>query len=448
VTLSANGWRVVFAPVLALAAGIGYLCARAPLLTLAAAGAAALLAFVVLQVQIVLLVLVAALPWEGLLQYPSATFSAVKLLGLLIVAAYVFRMLRSDDEIRFPPTLLPVLLLAVTIGLSFLASPEQSVGIAKVLRYVLFITFFFLVAQLASTVEAATRVLRVIVLSGAAAATWGIVAFVTGSLDRAGGPISDPNDFAFLMATLVPLCGYLFVQERRLRWLWGPAGVLLIASVFATLSRGALVGLAALFVWAVFTRRIPLTGVLLSIITVSSVLLLAFTFWSPLINDRIERKGKIADKNVASREAFWKAAVTMSADHPVLGVGPGRFGEESARYIRDNPIVLPNPVVHNSYLEILAENGIFALGFFLAFLAVTWRLLTRAMRRAKEEGDIERRRLATALQATMVVVLVSSFFLSAQVQIPFWLIGGLATAVAVTGEAATRRVAEPRPALA
>lgn len=447
-TVSANRWRVVFAPVLALAAAVGYLCARAPLLTLAAAGAASLLAFVVLQVQIVLLVLVAALPWEGLLEYPTETFSAVKILGLLIVAAYIFRMLSAGEVIRFPPTLLPVLLLGVVVGLSLLASPDQAAGISKVLRYVLFIAFFFLVSQLASTVESATRVLRMIVLSGAAAAAWALVAFISGESDRAGGPINDPNDFAFLMATLIPLCGYLFVQERRLRWLWGAAGILLIASVLATLSRGALVGLAALFVWAVLTRRIPLTGVLMGVITVASVILLAFTFWSPLINDRIEQKGKIADKNVASRQAYWKAAVIMSADHPVLGVGPGRFGEESARYIRDNPIVLQNPVVHNSYLEILAENGILALGFFLAFLTVTWRLLTQALRRARAEADVTRRRLATALQATMVVVMVSSFFLSAQVQIPFWLIGGLATAVAATGEAATGRTATPRPALA
>jgi putative inorganic carbon (HCO3(-)) transporter len=447
VSVSALAWRAAFAPVLALAAGVGYLCARAPLLTLGAAAATALLAFVVLQVEIVLLVLVAALPWEGLLEYPTATISAVKILGLLIVTAYVFRTLRAGEVIRFPPTVLPVLLLGILIGLSLLASPDQADGVSKAMRYALFITFFFLVTQLAATVDAATRVIRVIVLSGAVAAAWGVFAFISGAEARAGGPIEDPNDFAFLMATLIPLCFYLFVQERRMRWLWGIAGVLLIAAVLATLSRGALVGLAALFVWAVVTRRIPLTGVAAALVTLISVLALAFTFWGPLINDRIERKGNIAGKNVESRQAYWSAALSMSADNPWLGVGPGRFGEESGDYIRENPIVIPNPVVHNSYLEILAENGILALMCFLAFLAVTWRLLTGAYRRAKDEGDVRRTRLATALQATMVVVLVSSAFLSAQVQIPFWLIGGLATAVAVTG-AATSPAPQPRPALA
>ena len=445
-TVPANAWRVIFAPVMALAAAVGYLCARAPLLTLAAAAGASLLAFVVLQVEVVLLVLVAALPWEGLLEYPTETISAVKILGLLIVAAYVFRTLREGELIRFPPTVFPVLLLAIFIGLSFLASPDQAAGLPKLVRYALFFTFFFLVTQLASTVDSATRVIRVIVLSGAAAAAWGLFAFLGGAQDRAGGPIEDPNDFAFLMATVIPLCAYLVVQERRLRWLWTIAGMLLVAGVLATLSRGALAGLGALFVWAVVTRRIPLTGVLAAVVTVSSVLLLAFSLWSPLINERIERKGKIADRNVESRQAFWSAALSMTADNPVLGVGPGRFGEESATYIRDNPIVIPDPVVHNSYLEVLAENGILALSSFLAFLAITWRLLAQAYRRAKDEEDVTRIRLATALQATMVVVLVSSAFLSAQVQIPFWLIGGLASAVAVTGKVAAGRGTMRRPA--
>ena len=439
-------WRAAIAPVLALAAGVGYLSARAPLLTLAAAAAAALLAFVVLQVEIVLLVLVAALPWEGLLAYPSATVSAVKILGLLIGVAYLFRAVSAGEVIRFPPTILPVLLLGILIGLSLLASPDQAAGVAKVVRYALFITFFFLVTQLAATVDDATRVIRVIVLSGAAAAAWGVVAFVTGAAARAGGPISDPNDYAFLMATLLPLCVYLIVEERHLRLLWVIAGVLLTAGVLATLSRGALVGVGALFVWAVVTRRIPLTGMLAAVVAVVSVLALAFAFWSPLINDRIERKGRIANDNVESRQAYWRAALSMTADHPWLGVGPGRFGEESTDYIRDNPIVLPDPVVHNSYLEILAENGILALTFFLAFLLMTWRLLTGAHKRAKAEGDVKRVRLTTALQATMVVVVVSSAFISAQVQIPFWLIGGLATAVAVTGMPATAAVPRARPA--
>ena len=48
----------------------------------------------------------------------------------------------------------------------------------------------------------------------------------------------------------------------------------------------------------------------------------------------------------------------MAADRPLIGVGPGRFGLEAPGYVRNNPIPLgDNPVVHNSYLQVLAEIG-------------------------------------------------------------------------------------------
>jgi O-antigen ligase len=234
------------------------------------------------------------------------------------------------------------------------------------------------------------------------------------------------------MSVLIPFAVFLAIEDRGRRWLWGLAFVLLTAGVLATLSRGALVGVGALLVWALLSRRIPLTGVLAGAAASASILALALAFWSPLINERIELKGAVARDNADSRQAYWAAAVRMAADHPLVGVGPDRFGTESPDYIRNNPVILPNPVVHNSYLEILAENGPFALAAFLAFLAATWRSLSSAHRRAVDRGDAAGRRLTTALQSTMVVVLVSSFFLSAQVAIPFWLIGGLAVGVAAS----------------
>ena len=110
------------------------------------------------------------------------------------------------------------------------------------------------------------------------------------------------------------------------------------------------------------SRRIPLSGVLLGLVAVLSVAGLAFALWAPLLNDRLSMKGRIADKNVAAREALWTGAVRMAADRPLIGVGPGRFGTESPRYVRNNPIPLgETPVVHNSYLHVLAEIGLLGL---------------------------------------------------------------------------------------
>jgi putative inorganic carbon (HCO3(-)) transporter len=422
--------RGVIIPAAGMSAILAFATARSPLLALAGAGAVVLLLFVFAWAEAVLLVLLAALPWEGLLQYPSETVSAVKLLGLLLLGAWAFRVLQRGTELRLPSTLVPVIGFGLAIGVSLVVSPDPSAGVAKVLRYTLFIAFFFLILQLTTGRDSIKRVLRVLGLSATGAALWALVAFLSGELDRAGGPISDPNDFAYLIATVLPLTAYLWIEDRGRRLLWGGCFAVQAAATLATLSRGALVGLAALAVWAIATRRVPVVGVLAGVATVAGVVLVALTFWSPLINERVERKEKVQGANATSRLAFWDAAVRMSYDRPLTGVGPGRFREEAETYVRRAPSRVRNPVAHNSYLEILAEDGFFALVFFAAYLAGSWVMLARARRNSLLDADAEGVRLATALQAAFVVAVVAAFFLSQQLALPLWLVGALAAALA------------------
>jgi putative inorganic carbon (HCO3(-)) transporter len=436
--------RGILIPAFALSLPLAYAAARAPLLALAGLGAVVLLLLVLVWAEAVLLLLVAALPWEDVLHYPSETVSAVKVLGALLVGAWLIRALSGREPLRLPSTLTPVLVFGMLIGVSFVFSPDPAAGIEKGLRYGLFIAFFFLVAQLARDRASIRRFLRVLGLSATAAALWALVVFLGGDLDRAAGPIKDPNDFAYLIATVLPIVGYLFVEERERRGLWGASFAILLGAALATLSRGALVGLAALGIWALLSRKVSVGGVLAGAAAVTGVVLVALAFWSPLVNESVERKGKIAERNTASRVAFWEAALQMSYDHPLVGVGPGRFGDETQTYLRDSPSRLEKPAAHNSYLEIMAENGVAALLAFLVYLGGSWALLARARRAALVAEDRAGVRLATAMQAAFVVAVVSGAFLSQQLAVPFWLVGALATAIAA-GQARPR-FAVPRAA--
>jgi O-antigen ligase len=285
-----------------------------------------------------------------------------------------------------------------------------------------------------------------VVISCTVAAGWGIYGFVTNKLERAAGPIEDPNDFAYLMSCTLPLAVYLLIEEKRRRMLWALCCALLLGATLATLSRGALVGLAALAPWAIVTRRVPLSGVLLSVVAALSVAALAFALWAPLLQDRLAQKSNIADKNVAARQALWSGALRMAADRPITGVGPGRFGLEAPTYVRNNPIDLHEPVVHNSYLHVLAEIGLLGVLGFVGFLVSSWQLLARGRRRAVSIGDRDGQRLASAMQASLIVAIVAGAFLSEQFTTPFWMIGALATVVAGVPQA-IRVVVPPRAAL-
>jgi putative inorganic carbon (HCO3(-)) transporter len=390
-----------------------------------------LILIVVAQVEVLLLALAATLPWEGALGFPSEAVSVVKILGVLLFAAWLMRALARAEPLRVSPTLGWAGFFVLAVLLSLLFSPDPAESVFESLRYALFIVFFFLVLQLTHTIDDVRRVVRVVVLSCTAAAVVGLYGFIALDLDRAAGPIEDPNDFAYLMVCALPLACYLLSTESRRRLLWGICCVLLVAATLATLSRGALVGLAALAPWAIATRRVPLTGVLLGVVAVLSVAALAFTLWAPILQDRLSMKGRIADKNVDAREALWAGSLRMAEDRPLTGVGPGRFGEESSGYVRNNPVPLgEDPVVHNSYLHVLAELGVLGIVGFVGFLASSWRLLARGRRRAIGIGDRDGRRLATAMQASLLVAVVAGVFLSEQFTTPFWMIGALATVVA------------------
>jgi putative inorganic carbon (HCO3(-)) transporter len=426
--------RLAFLAGAPFAIGLGIAAGAHPFLALAGAGAVLLLALVVLRADLLLLVLVAALPWEGALAYPTESVTAVKLLGVLLFVAWILRALVRSEPLRVSPVLGWVGLLGLAVGLSLLLAPDPSQSVFDALRYALFIVFFFLILQLTHTSADVRRIVRVMVLSSSLAACWGLYGLIVLGISRAAGPISDPNDFAYLMTCVLPLAGYLLVSERRRRVLWAICCLVLLSGALGTLSRGALVGLSAVVLWGLVTRRIPVSGILLGIAGQLSVAAIAFSVWAPLLHDRLQQKGNIAERNVTTRQALWAAALRMAEDRPVTGVGPGRFGIEAPQYVRNVPLTLERPYVHNSYLSMLAETGLLGLLAFAGFLASTWRLLGRARRDAIDKEDIEARRLGTAMQASLVVAIVAGIFLSGQLTTPFWLLGALAAVVAGTAE--------------
>src|SRR6185312_7026144 len=236
----------IVAVALLVSLAMAYGAVHSPLVAIGLLFAIVFAGWVVMRPDLVLLVVVAALPWQDKLQYPNATLSLVKLLGLALVAAYFLRAVRQNEVVRLPPVLGFALAFGLVIGLALIASPEPSAGLEKAFRYVFFILFLFLMIQMIDTRAQATRLLRVLVASCAAAALYGIVGFVSGTVERASGPIADPNDFAYMMAAVIPFALFLCVEDRRWRLVWVTSTLLLLGATCATRSRGAIAGLAAL----------------------------------------------------------------------------------------------------------------------------------------------------------------------------------------------------------
>jgi O-antigen ligase len=384
-----------------------------------------------------------------MLHYPSAQLSTVKGIGAAVMIAYLLRLCGDRRTmIRLPPVLGVVAALGVWVGVSLIFSLNPSEGMQTFARWALFLAFFFLIVQIVGDKREVVRALKVFTISAAVAAGYTLWLFLGAHNGyRAAGPLEDPNDLAYLMACMIPISAYLFQSEPRRRLLWGTAFALITAAMLATFSRGALVGIAALVVWGIVTRRVPFRAVAAGLLTAMVAVLLAFTVWKSYVDVALKQKQHIAHSNIESREARWSAALQLGAENPLTGVGPGLYPRAALPILRDPggdlpAVTVPQTVAHNTYLEILAENGIPGLLLFLSYLAFVWSLLRRLQRRAALAGDVEGRWLATALQASFVIAIVSATFLSEELYAPFWLLGGLVTVLSLDS------IRQPQPAAA
>ncbi len=413
----------LLAPVVgALAGAIAALNVRLALGALVAAIAAVV---VFIGTEFLLLAVVASEPWADMLHYPSATVSIPKIVGILTVASWILKTTTGRGQLRFTAQMGWALAFLFVIVLSLMLSPDPAAGVIKAISYGLYVMFLALFVQLFRGQEKIERCLMVYAGSATFAAGDGLIRFASGRVHLASGPVGDPNDFAMMLSSAIPMAVYFAFNAGRLRWVWKLASVILGGATLLTLSRGAAVGFVAVVVWAVASRRASIPGVLVGGFLVVVVLVTALIFFQPLIQERLVQKSVVANQNVTSREAFWSAAWRMSIDHPVFGVGPQRFGVESHNYVVNDPIVLSNPVVHNSYLEILAEDGPFALALFAAFLASAWAALRKVRALALQAADRRGRRLTDALMASFVWTAFSMAFVSRQLSIPIWLISGM-----------------------
>ncbi len=148
-TAAAGGWLLL--PGMMLAALVGVASGVAPVLALGGAAALVVLGLVLADATALLVVLVAAFPWDDALPYPSETVSLIKILGALLFVGYVLRALARSESVLVPPTLMPLVIFTIMMLLSLVVSEDIAEGITKALRYLLFATFFFVFVQLVRT---------------------------------------------------------------------------------------------------------------------------------------------------------------------------------------------------------------------------------------------------------------------------------------------------------
>jgi hypothetical protein len=207
---------------------------------------------------------------------------------------------------------------------------------------------------------------------------------------------------------------YLVAKGGRHQYL-GLAGMMcVIGGVLATGSRGALVALGfALVAVAIF---MPVARLRL----VAALVVAAGVIAIPLFAGQTE---EAEHRDVAGRRTAALVAVAMFEDHPVVGVGPGRFQDHFRDYSRlignEERLQLES---HSLPLQIAAEEGLVGI---LAWFTAGAAMLTFALRRGAWNWLLGR-----AILFSIATYMVAGLFLHGSLLKVLWILVGLCFAFA------------------
>jgi O-antigen ligase len=114
----------------------------------------------------------------------------------------------------------------------------------------------------------------------------------------------------------------------------------------------------------------------------------------------------------AARMELQKLAVSATLRHPLFGVGPLMFENETAdNILKSTGKKAPWQTAHNSYLKISSENGIVGFIFYVWVLVAAFRLTYRCYKRTEGNPALKMANgNSVAILLALVVYACGSFF--------------------------------------
>lgn len=352
-----------------------------------------------------------------------AAVPLAKITGVLILLALVFSV--GNVPWHIPREIIFLCLLVAQLWLAAVFSAVWKGGAVNVMLDFSKVLPLVLVIYLA--VRSMKRLRWILFVQGASVAAIAVASVVNAHILRGrlqgalSGMYGNPNDLALVIDLSLPLCLALALTATRYwkKLSWIAVMIAMIYAVFLTASRAGAIALvvAALFcVWqlGVKGRRFYLLLLVPFAVTVIWIYggnSLRERFDQTDLSTAANNQSTEASQSAQQREELLFQSLNVTAQHPLLGIGPGNFAIESGVWL----------VTHNSYTQISSEGGVPA---FLLYTLIFWRgiaNLNLVRKCSKERKRI--RPFSMALDASLAAYLVGSFFASDAYQLfPYCLV--------------------------
>lgn len=230
---------------------------------------------------------------------------------------------------------------------------------------------------------------------------------------RVNGPFGLPETFGVVTAMILIVLSYNISPRNHhsntnhlLRWLSIFVMPLLGVGLYFNMLRGTWLGAFA----GIISRYNILKGQRLKIIMSITIIVLLAWVGSEKIQSTTVYRARISNvQTFYARVATYKSAIAMFLDNPIFGVGFNNFVNtyESHNYLKTFRGISSVKEAHNSYLRLLAENGI--LGFS-AFIFILGYLFIYVIKLYNKHGNIARKQIIAVYLGVLVMIIVPSFF--------------------------------------
>jgi O-antigen ligase len=248
--------------------------------------------------------------------------------------------------------------------------------------------------------------------------------------DRLVGGGGDPNYQAAAFLGAMFLAGGLISVYRQpgARIALSLALALISAGFFATQSRGGLLALG----FALIAAFVLLPRHRARIVGLAVIAGVGLAAWLPSHPKGLDRLTHFGGSGGSGRQDEWTVAWRIFGEHHLSGVGVGNFTFLEPRYVlRPGGLshvtrIAESPnVVHNAYLQFLAETGVVGLLAFLLVLLASLRACWLAARRFDALGRRDQADLARAILIATIGMAAAMFFISHANDFRLWILFAL-----------------------
>lgn len=267
--------------------------------------------------------------------------------------------------------------------------------------------------------------------------TWADRDFAWASWGVTGAPgfFQNSGEFGIELCIFFPLCYYFIAtlwpdwgRVKRLFFLLFPFTA--IASVAATSSRGAALGLAGAVLFMVMQSRHRAKAAVIAAV----VLVTLYLIIPPQSLARFSRAG--TDKTSIERLVRWKDGISMFEKHPFFGIG---FFNWDRYYANHYSMVRGGfGLPHNIFIQAGAELGSFGLGVFLLLIIAAFANTRKTRRLVPKSENPFLYNTALGLDAALIGLLVSGSFVTVLYYPYFWIDLSFVVALRTVAENAAR----------